>query len=45
VPDIEIARLAQQLCMQLIASRAIGPPEDLMELVDRDVLVPQEVAP
>lgn len=45
VPDIDITRFAQHLREELIAPRAIGTGEDLVELVDRDVLVPQEVRP
>jgi hypothetical protein len=45
VPDIDIARLADHLREHLVMPRAVGPREDLVEFVDRDVLVPQEVWP
>jgi len=45
VPDIDVTSLAQHLREELVAPRAIGTDEDLVELVDRDVLIPQEVRP
>jgi hypothetical protein len=40
VPDVDVAGFAQHLREELIAPRAVGAREDLVELGDRDVFVP-----
>jgi len=43
LPDVDVSSLAQHLAEQLIASGTVRTCEDLLQLPDRDVLVPQEV--
>jgi hypothetical protein len=43
LPDVDVPRLAQYLGQELVTSRTVRAREDLMKLVDRDVLVLQQV--
>jgi hypothetical protein len=43
MPYVEVATFTQHLSQQLIPPGTVRPGEDLVELTDRHVLVPEEV--